>query len=271
MSKNKKESSEVATVTDEKQLAIPFEEFSAGTEEAEASDIIIPRMLLMQGTSKWVTDSKFNLGDIMNSVEEVKIGDKNKPVEVLPFLLRKTWEIFEDVQNGPWLGSEAWNSGNDDLDWQFEREDEEKGLMKLKRQRNYGFYVFNVADLGSGFPVPMLLNFRSSSGFKEGKKIASHFSMMKGLQQPGHNVVWSVKSEGVSTGEGKDKRAYQKFVVQKARNATPEEMASCQQWLKLLSSNRDRIKDHNVDEADDSESTTTSHTKSDVAGKEAQF
>ncbi len=221
----------------------------------------------MQGTSKWVAAAQFHQGDIINSVDEVKLGDKNNPVTILPFYLKKTWEIFEDVQSGPWIRSETWNPANDDLPWQFEEESEEKGIIKLKRQRSYGFYSFLMSEITSGFPVPCLVNFRSSAGFKEGKKIASHFAMMKGMNHPGHNVTWTLQSIGVK----EEQKAYQKFIVKKSANAESAHMETCQKWLTLLATSSAKFKEHQVAETDDTEVVEPMTTKKGEVSQQAQF
>lgn len=240
-----------------------------GNEEADHGDIIIPSILLMQGTSKWVPE-QFNQGDIIHSVNEEKVGGKDEPVAFLPFLMRKTWQIFwkQDENNQKWVREEPWNAANDNLDWRFEEEDEENGMRSLYRQRTYSFFSFLQSDLDGGFPVPVRVSFKSSAGFKPGKKIASHFAMMKGVNQPPHNVVWSIEPESVK----EPGKSYQRYIVKKVANATTEQMAQCENWLKLLSTAQN-IKTHDVDENTTGEQTVApaSHSQEATVGETAEY
>ena len=216
-----------------------------GNEEASASDIIVPKLLLMQGTSPWVPE-RFNLGDLVNSVEEELLAARGEVVEILPFVLNKTWQVFTRETPPKWVRQEPWHEGNDQLEWEFSEEDPDRGVVELKRQRQYGFYAFIVKKEVDPFPVPVLVNFRSSAGFKEGKKIASHFAMMKGMGQPGFNVIWKLSAESVKSGD----KSFQKFVVQKGRMATKEETEPVLKWLTLMNSGA-KIVDHDVEETDE--------------------
>lgn len=215
----------------------------SGNEEADSSDIIIPKILLMQGTSKWVPE-EFNIGEIIDSVDEEIIAKKGETVELIPFILKKTWEVFTNETPAQWKRSEKWTPANDDLPWEFTEEDPETGTQNLKRQRQYSFYCM-LAGATDDFAIPKLIGFRSSAGFRPGKKIASHFATMKGINQPGFNVTWTVGSETV-----KDESAgvsYQRFVVKKARAITDEEMTPILNWLKIMSVSPDKFKDHVVE------------------------
>lgn len=237
-----------------------------GNEEASASDIIVPRMLLMQGMSKWVPDH-FSQGDIINSVEETLLAKRGETVSIIPFILKKTWQIFTQESPPQWVREEPWNEANDALEWEFEEEDADRGVVQLKRQRQYGFYAFVVKDEVDPFPIPVLVNFRSSAGFKEGKKIASHFSMMKGMNQPGFNVVWNISSESVKDGD----KSYQKFVVKKGRMTTKEEAQPILQWLKLMQTAADKIKDHDVDDTADIAGPSAPGVQKGEVSQQAQF
>jgi len=238
-----------------------------GNEEAEATDILIPRILLMQGTSKWVPDT-FNMGDLINSVEEELLAAKGKKITIIPFVMKKTWQIFTDEQTPQWVRQETWNAANDNADWQFEEEDPDRGVVQLKRQRNYGFYCLIVGEDGTidPFSIPAQINFRSSSGFKEGKKIASHFGVMKSMQQPGFTVAWDIGTESVKDGD----KSYQKFIVKKARNTTKEEMEPIYKWLTLMETQADRFTEHS--EAEETETTVTGQApKATTDAPRAQF
>lgn len=239
-----------------------------GNEAAEATDILIPRILLMQGTSKWVPES-FNMGDLITSVDEELLAKKGDTIEIIPFVMKKSWQVFTREKNPQWVREEPWNAANDNLEWEFEEEDPDRGVVELKRQRNYGFYCFVVGEDGiDKYAIPSLINFRSSAGFKDGKKIASHFGVMKSMEQPGFTVTWKISTETVKDGDN----SYMKFVVRKGRNVTEEEMQPIYKWLNLMKTQAANIKDHAVNE-DESSETTVNNTppKTNESTQQAQF
>src|SRR4051794_30344857 len=69
-----------------------------GMEGIDASDILIPKLLLMQGLSELVAEGKFQMGDIVNSVTQAKLGDKTKSIEFIPIATFKTWVVMHDKQ-----------------------------------------------------------------------------------------------------------------------------------------------------------------------------
>ena len=71
------------------------------------------------------------------------------------------------------------------------------------------------------------MNFRSSAGFKEGKKIASHFATMRALKKPGYTCTWTIGAESVKDGD----KNFQKFVVRKGKNTTADDVAVIEPWL----------------------------------------
>lgn len=271
MSKKQKSQTEEKNLQTKEQALPPSVETNGqtfGNAEADHNDIIIPSILLMQGTSKWVPE-QFNQGDIIHSVNEEKVGGKDEPVVFLPFLMRKTWQIFwkkDDAQG--WVREELWSAANDNLDWKFTETDEENGERNLYRQRTYSFFAFLAKDLDEGFPVPVRISFKSSAGFKPGKKIASHFAMMKGVEQPPHNVLWSIEPESVK----EPGKSYQRYIVKKVSNATSEQMSKCENWLKLLATAQN-IKTHNVDEEGTDEPTAApvTHNKAATVSETAEY
>lgn len=262
-----KETKELQQKPEETSLATDnFNSDFSGNEEADSTDIIVPRILLMQGTSKWVPET-FNMGEIIDSVEEKVLAPKGETLTILPFIMTKTWEVFSDEQPPKWLRKEKWNAANDQLDWKFTDEDPDRGTVECFRQRNYGFYCFVLEKDGSidEFAVPSLINFRSASGFKEGKKIASWFARMKSMNKPGFTVTWKIKSETVK----EEDKSFQKFVVTRGENSTEEQQKVVMKWLDLFAKQQGNIKDHVVDETD-AESPRAPMSSGEV-GQQAQF
>lgn len=87
------------------------------------SDLIIPKVLLMQGLSELVNDRKAQQGDMVRSTTGEKLGDDKEPVEVIPLTLQNVWMLQEN-QNGDgrtwqFRGYEPRTPENEALPWEF--------------------------------------------------------------------------------------------------------------------------------------------------------
>jgi hypothetical protein len=86
-------------VTTKEETAVSVNAQSSGTfsESVDASDIIIPKVLLMQAISQLVEQDKAKQGDFVHSLDEVVVGAKeDKPVEFIVLGMFKTLQTYED-------------------------------------------------------------------------------------------------------------------------------------------------------------------------------
>lgn len=222
---------------------------SIAAQELDTGDFTIPRILLMQGTSTLLED--YSLGDIVHSAEEKKLGGKDEPFEILPFYVNKTYEIFEKG-TGNWLGRQPWGQGHEELDWEGQHTAEDGTTYDVKNVKNYNVYVLLTGeDTEEAFPC--VISFRSSAG-KDAKKITSHFIMMTRMQKAPYNVVWDLSSERVQAETAEGKKAFQKYVLKKKRNATEEEIEAAYNWLQVVAQQKDNIT-YNTEETEINETT----------------
>lgn len=154
---------------------VDMESFGAfGSEEVEAQDIRIPKVLLMQSISQAVTDGKADSGDFVNSITLVPFANcssakrKEKTFKIIPIYFFKSWMITEEVEGKQeFLTIEPYSSSN----FQKGREEIFNGV---KRQNNltYNILCMREEDLSdpTAFPHMISVN-RMSSNF--GKDIFS--------------------------------------------------------------------------------------------------
>jgi hypothetical protein len=155
-----------------------LKECSWGTEDLDASDIIIPRLLLMQAMSEFVQNKKAQSGDFVNSVTMERLGGVDAPLELILVDSFKNWIISEKgPKEGKFKFKEvfAWKDGNPD--WKFE--EVENGIT-TRRYKCLNFYVLPTGSL-DGFPL--LLSFRSSS-YQAGRKLVNFATEAKMYRKP---------------------------------------------------------------------------------------
>lgn len=200
----KEEPKEVVTVNkSEMQLAAAEASLS---QQVVASDVIIPRLLLMQAISPLVTSRKARIGDLVRSTNNEKLGDPEDPVQIIPLAMTSLWMEFEKVpgENQPRFRG-SYHRGttkrdadgrsietNADLDWSFTGKNGEDMLRRqtvilyalvpsdiaaydseVKRALDAG----DVPDLNKSIS-PVVITFQSTSFKHGGKKVSTFFNTL---------------------------------------------------------------------------------------------
>ena len=227
--------SEVVTRAEETTVAVVGESLGEwGVSDFGASDIVIPRILLMQGTSKLAQDGTAKIGDIVDSMSGTVIGDEKKPIEIIPFHMEKAWTISKKV-NGEYKYErrDAWTAANDNQEWE-----QTINGHTFKFEKTYDFYVLLKGDLS----LPYILSCKST-GVRAAKELSTQMyvkNKMSGLVPPAK--VISVSVEKIQ----KDTKKYCVYKTSVAGNSTKEEIAAAFTWYKTISSGK--FKTHEVKE-----------------------
>lgn len=143
-----------------------------------AEDILIPKLLMAQGTSRVVGEEKAKLGDWTHSISGEKIAGFEEMIEIIPLRLYKTWIKLDVTQGTPkFLGEEPALS-------QKERKWEElDGASKIRNYYTYNFYALLMKDVEAGYALPVVISFKSSS-MLTGKKLASQMAFLGASGKP---------------------------------------------------------------------------------------
>jgi hypothetical protein len=241
-----------------------------GNEEILASNIIIPRVLIMQGLSELVADGKAVMGELIRSTTNEKLGGPDKPIDFIPITYNTTWIKQEKVGGKfEYRGQEPLNAANQDLPWDFE----EKGIP-WKRVKALNLYALLVQDVTAEqaemakakqgeMPdpdkalLPVMISFRST-GFTTGKTIVTHFAKAKKFGLPGYVSVLKLSVR-------KEKNDKGTFFVPEVTNSgkTPADVIeTCKYWQTTLAT-----KPVEVDAAGEDE-TATGAPRQDTSGEQ---
>ena len=226
----KKESAELALPTDL--------QGSWGSEGVDASDIIIPKLLLMHGQSVKVLEGVKSQGELVRSTDWETLAKRGDMVEVIPFQARKVWMIVA-VENGKKkiVREEAWTAANDKLPLEFFEDGK-----PLRRDKAYRFLALLPGDL----QFPILLEFQRTS-LRAGKVLADHFAKCAMFKKAPATAKFSIGTEFVN---GQDHK-YFVFTAKMSGASTLEEVAAAKQWHDLIStSNNVVVHDETTDEAE---------------------
>lgn len=191
--------------------------------EVMRSDIIVPYVVLAQGQSESVQERKAQLGDIIRSTNFEKLGDPDKPIDVVFLHYPKTQWIIENkpvgAQRYQYVRTEPRNATNETDTWNFFADLEghtfdpkdkskepklyqegDKNVIPWRRVKQ--FLVFGIlpkdmeefekemakAEKGEMPDItkaltPVLFSFRSTS-YKAGKEICTFFTKAAAMKVP---------------------------------------------------------------------------------------
>lgn len=156
-----------------------------GSENISAKDFIIPKILLMQGQSTFVTEGTAMVGQLVDSVSRELLGgrwgkDNDKPVSFIPFYTFKTWiesekrgERFEYVRQIPM------DARNEDLPLEFT---DDGKVMRRDRAINVYVLLPSMIEKGEGI-IPYIISFRRTS-YTAGKKLSTFIAKLADFKQP---------------------------------------------------------------------------------------
>ncbi len=226
---------------------------SWGAEEATSNDIIIPKLLLMHGLSKEVQSGNKIQGDLIRSTTLETLAKKGEKLKVIPFMMTKTWRISDISESPPkWKRDEIWNAANDELPWEFEEVDaKDSKNKKMRRDKAYNFYAMVPGDIAKGGAFPIRLQFLRTSS-QAGRAIADYFAKSRMFQKPPASQMWEISSELV-TGV----KPYFKFTANPSTATDTVHLQECKNWFDTIKGNAGKIKEHDVDETDETAAGTT--------------
>lgn len=235
-------------MSDNKQLAVAEQtttalattsNVAAIMEEAgiSMSDIVIPKILLMQGTSGIVAEDKAKLGDMVRSDSEEVIGGIASPLEILPLKLNKVWRTYDVSGASPkFLRAEPVTKINEKREWTGE----ENGIP-IRHDMCFDFFVLLKKECEEGTPFPYVLSFkRTSAG--TGKELASHIFKLGLVGQLPYARSVQIRTEKQKNPNGSNYFAVYKI---KPTDAVPQFKEAAAMWFGIL---KDSSK-YTVDEA----------------------
>jgi hypothetical protein len=217
------------------------------------SDILIPKILLMQPSSEMVADEKIEarIGDFRNSVSGFKVGSILEPFLFIPFHYTKKWDVVVKEGN-KWVRTEPFNVGDENLPWEYE----EAGTQ-MKRVQRLDFFGFVPGLVDKGEILPMVFACKST-GYKEGKKILTQMKVNIAQKKLPWNTVYAIGGE---KRKNDDDQTYCVPKIQIAGDAHEDHLRLCMEWYRNIKNMTAKVV---VDESD-VESEYTKDATRDVA------
>ncbi len=224
-------------------LTTPTNNAAWGAENVDASDVVIPKLLLMQGQSEFVAEGKARLGDIVRSTTGEVLGNAKEGVQVIPLMTFKTWTILEKVGGRFEFRSVepiTADNCNAPLEWVVEG-------APWRRDRCLNFYVLLPSDIKreaaalenlnktGAFPdpkdalLPCVLSFRRTS-YSAGKTLSTHFLQAQSFNRPPAVSTFMLTSKM----EKNDQGTFYVFEIANAGMTSPEDLNVCKRWYETI-------------------------------------
>jgi len=225
MAKKKEETTAVV----KKEVNLPSEDVVMLQDEmaVDSSDLMISKVLTMQGLSALVQEDKAKIGEIRDSVSGKLLADKEEKLEAILFKPFRTWIIF-DVIEGKETFREVVPFTGDNAGWA--REDQIDGVP-IVRYNTLNYYCLLPSEIKGGDYRPRVISLRST-GYKIGRKIETTraFLSKANLSLPYHTFhLYTIQQQN-------DKGKWYILDVAENRKTTEDELKAVLEWVSLIKS-----------------------------------
>lgn len=207
-------------------------EYSAFENEmaVDAQDLVLGKVLTMQGLSALVADDKAKIGEIRDSLTGQLLAGKGETMELICFHPFKNWVINVDGQFDSIVPFTPENAN-----WEWE---EVVNGKKLNRLLTLNYYCLSPADIAKGEAFPRLISFRSTA-YKTGKKLESMRLRYAKFKKPLASKVFSLTTVAKENEKGK----WLIPDVAEKRDTTPAEMKVAVEWATMIAKSNVKV-DH---------------------------
>jgi hypothetical protein len=221
MSKNQ----EVAKTESSAVVAAGMDMGAWGAPPVSSKDIIIPKILCMQGLSVLVADEKAKMGDLVDSMTSEVIGNcKDKPVQFIPFHMEKVLIISKKVDGDfTFERIEAVTPENENTPYE-----ETIGTDTFKNEFCMNFYVLRPEDMS----LPYIISFKGMSR-KAGKILATQM-FVRNAAAGKIPPAFVMQLGGVKTKN--DKGQFYVLESKSVRESSQEEITAAFTWYKTVNS-----------------------------------
>jgi len=221
-----------------------------GVPVISSQDVVIPKILLMQGLSVAVAEGRATMGEFRDSIGNALIGKMDAPFECIPFFVDKAWDIQEEQADGkfkwmrtvPVVENPASPEYNDNWKWEAE-----VNGIKVKNIRRFNFFVLLPSEIPTGSSMPYIISFKST-GLKEGMNLFTQMYVRNrkaGIPPAAYTI---------SMGGTRQKNDKGIFIVPQytlGRQTTDAERTECKSWIAMIKSGRVKIDESDVQQSMD--------------------
>ena len=165
----------------------------------DVSDIIVPRILLMQAMSPQVTNAQAQMGEIRDSIDGALLGNEKHPLDIVICHRFKTISVMKGDKGEEFGGILPGTPENWMLPYEENEEQPDGGFVKIQRRKTYNYYVLPLELDGEGLPFLISL---SRTGTTTAKIINTKILQ----EQYKHHPMWTIAFQLSPVRETNDKK-----------------------------------------------------------------
>lgn len=181
--------------------------FSFGADNLISQDIRLPKILLMQAMSDYCLSGKARPGELVESFEGSKLGDRKTPVQIIPFYFTNTWTVKKLV-NGKYDFHAIEDRGGSDIRREYK---EVKDGVEYSNHRTLN--IFALIKNGNT-AVPYMISFMNSSFKSAAQPFLNKTQLIKAEGKAPAHYTWNL---GVDD-DGNDKGKWVVFTLETAKD-----------------------------------------------------
>lgn len=206
-------------------------------QDISSQDVMISKILPMQGSSKLIGEGKAMFGEYRDSVTEELLGSIKEPVEFIPFHCEKFWIVNKKESNEnrfKYAYREPITRENENRSWT-----EKIGDVEYKYEYTFMFYVIFPKDVEDGIPTPRTIQFKSTS-VRGGKKLFTQmFVRNKQMKLTPASFVMSLLGKKMSNSDN----TWISLDVETSRKSTQPEMMAAFELFNAVKGGEQKV-DH---------------------------
>ena len=198
-----------------------------GTEELDSADVLISRILCMQGLSKPVKRKDRAEGDLVDSVTKELLAPQGEPLAIVPLT---TFKTIEHRKKNPLriIKTDPYKVGVCVGAPPYLYTDQSNG-EEVSMYPTINFYVVLGKELGVAGMVPKLLSFNSTN-YTVGKILATFFAKCKEAKVPPASTTWNLSTISVERGGN----SWFSFALAKLSDTDQKHMGVLYKWFKIV-------------------------------------
>lgn len=211
------------------ELALAQDLNAWGDNQMSAQDMIIPKILCMQGLSDLVAEGKARMGDFVDSLSNDVIGSIDSPVNVIPFHMEKLYIISKKNKGESRYEFDRIETA---VNQAYPYEDE-IDTVQYKYEYALQFYCLRPEDTS----LPYVVTFKSTS-LKSGKVLSTQMFVRNraaGLVPPAFTMQLCGRKEK------NDQGTYIVMEVKQGEKTSDELIGQCLNWLKIVKAGQVKV------------------------------
>jgi hypothetical protein len=219
--------------------------------EIDMKDLLIPKLLVAQATSKVVQNELATVGQLVNSVTGEVVADRGKEVEMLIISSKKSWFIYDKVTGQPEFVEELpYTSENSH--WEKEREldildENNKIIKKLNRQVGLTFMLLDASKASDPSSLPFAMTCKMTQ-YTAGRALINHIAQLAAIKK--HPWVKSILVSTVK--KSNDKNTWYVINTRSGNIVDPRTdsgaaiYANCKMWRDTVLSAKITVDDSDI-------------------------